>query len=50
MKGRVVMGVWRGWVVAVMAAGIAASVAAGALFWLVLTRPVSAAALVGAGF
>ena len=43
MSGRFVAGL-------MMVAGIAASVAAGALFWLVLTRPVSAAALVGAGF
>jgi hypothetical protein len=44
------MSVFRVWVVVVVAAGLAASVAAGALFWLVLTRPVAAAALVGAGF
>jgi hypothetical protein len=29
--------------------GLAASAAAGALFWLVMTRPVTVAALVGGG-
>ncbi len=44
------MRIYRGVVAVVVAAGVLATGAAAALFWLVLTRPVAAAALVGAGF
>ena len=39
----------RPWVVGVMALGAAAATLAGVLFWLMMTRPVTAAALVGGG-
>lgn len=50
MKDGPVMGMHRIVVTGVALAGITASVAAGALFWLILTQPVAAAALVGGGF
>ena len=40
----------RPWVAGVMVVGAAAAVAAGALLWLVMTQPATAASLVGGAF